>query len=194
MKQFETDRLIIRTVQKKDITQIYEIFSDKDLNTYLPWNPLKSLEDAIEFYELFYKNTLDHKFAVCLKEDNLMIGYIHLSNAKSHDFGYGLLAKHQGKGIITEASQCIIPYAKDIGLPYITATHDIKNHKSGAVMNRLNMTYQYPYEELWQPKNIKVHFRLYQKALNINNMTPYLEYWEKYPVHYIETALKKGKE
>src|SRR5690554_2604671 len=115
MKQFETDRLIIRTVQKKDITQIYEIFSDKDLNTYLPWNPLKSLEDAIEFYESFYKNTLDHIFAVWLKEDNLMIGYIHLSNAKSHDFGYGLLAKHQGKGIITEASQCIIPYAKDIG-------------------------------------------------------------------------------
>ena len=41
---------------------------------------------------------------------------------------------------------------KKDGIPYITATHDINNPRSGRVMKRLGMKYQYSYEEQWQPK------------------------------------------
>lgn len=52
--------------------------------------------------------------------------------------------------------------AKADGMPFVTATHDRENPRSGAVMQRLGMRYAYSYTELWQPKNIPVVFRMYQ--------------------------------
>lgn len=53
-------------------------------------------------------------------------------------------------------------------------------------MKKVGMKYKYSYEEQWQPKNIKVIFRMYQ--LDINNAKGYVykKYWDKYPVHFIE--------
>ena len=52
-------------------------------------------------------------------------------------------------------------------------------------MIALGMSYQYTYEELWQPKNFLVHFRLYQ--LNFaENQEVYQKYWHVYPNHFIE--------
>lgn len=47
------------------------------------------------------------------------------------------------------------------------------------------MSYQYTYEELWQPKNFLVHFRMYQ--LNFaEHQEVYQKYWNMYPNHFIE--------
>ena len=73
-----------------------------------------------------------------------------------------------------------------LDLPYITATHDIKNPGSGEVMKKVGMKYKYSYEEQWQPKNIKVIFRMYQFDINNNKGYVYKKYWDKYPVHFIE--------
>mgnify|MGYP000267218796 FL=1 len=61
----------------------------------------------------------------------------------------------------------------------LTATHDVNNPNSGAVMKKLGMVYQYSYEEQWQPKDIPVLFRLYQMDLDGNSGRPYLRYWEQ---------------
>ena len=50
------------------------------------------------------------------------------------------------------------------------------------------MTYRYSYEEQWQPKDIRVTFRLYQLDL-IGEQMVYKKYWELYPVHFIEAGL-----
>ena len=71
-------------------------------------------------------------------------------------------------------------------MPFITATHDIKNPRSGEVMKKLGMIYQYSYEEQWQPKNIPVTFRMYQLNFDGENDRVYKKYWEQYPVHFIE--------
>ena len=49
---------------------------------------------------------------------------------------------------------------------YITATHDVNNPRSGRVMQAIGMRYCYSYEELWQPKNFPVIFRMYQLNLD----------------------------
>ena len=72
------------------------------------------------------------------------------------------------------------------GLPYITATHDVRNPRSGAVMKRLGMKYQYSYEEQWQPKNIPVTFRMYQLNLDGKENRVYRRYWDISSVHFIE--------
>lgn len=44
-----TDRLILRQFTKDDIKAIFNIQKDKEVNTYLPWYPLKTLEEAEKF-------------------------------------------------------------------------------------------------------------------------------------------------
>lgn len=64
---------------------------------------------------------------------------------------------------------------------------DINNIRSGNVMKRLGMTYQYSYEEQWQPKDILVTFRMYQLNLSHKNQNVYMKYWNASTVRFIET-------
>ena len=54
-------------------------------------------------------------------------------------------------GIVTEAGKTVVEHVKNDGLPYITATHDRNNPRSGNVMQKLGMTYCYLSAQLeWQ--------------------------------------------
>lgn len=75
------------------------------------------------------------------------------------------------------------------GIPYLTATHDVKNPRSGRVMQQLGMRYQYSYEELWQPKNQLVLFRMYQLNLDGAEGRVFRRYWEQSAVHFVESGL-----
>ena len=54
-------------------------------------------------------------------------------------------------------------------------------------MQAIGMRYCYSYEELWQPKNFPVIFRLYQLNLDGQMDRVYREYWDRYPVNFVET-------
>ncbi len=188
--RIETERLRLRPFSRQDIEAIFFIFRDEKVNTYLPWFPLKNIEEAVDFFEERYAKAYEqpqaYKYAVCLKTDDLPIGYVNVNMADSHDFGYGLRKEFWHKGIITEAGQAVIwQLAKD-GIPYVTATHDVNNVRSGQVMKRLGMTYQYSYEEQWQPKDFPVIFRMYQLNLNGDKDFVYRKYWEVSKVHFVE--------
>lgn len=189
----KTERLILRKFTKNDFDAMYKIFSDVDVNKFLPWFPLKTIEDVktfyIEQYDKKYKQEKAYNYAICLKEDNRPIGYINVSMNESYDFGYGLSKELWNKGIITEAGRVVIEQLREAGIPYITATHDINNPRSGKVMQKLGMKYQYSYEEQWQPKNILVVFRMYQLNLDGNDNRVYKEYWNNSDVHFIEKDL-----
>ena len=77
-------------------------------------------------------------------------------------------------------------------MPYITATHDLLNPRSGRVMEKLSMRYCYSYREQWQPKDIPVDFRMYQLNLDGEEGRVYRGYWEKYP-HFIEELGGKAR-
>lgn len=104
----------------------------------------------------------------------------------SHDLGYGLRKEYWHKGIVTEAAKAIVQQVKKDGLPYITATHDKNNPRSGMVMQACGMKYCYTYEEQWQPKNITVYFRMYQLNFNCNEDFVYKKYCDMYKNHFIE--------
>ena len=50
----ETQRLILRKFMQADIEALYQILADKDVNKFLPWEPLKSIDEAKRFYEERY--------------------------------------------------------------------------------------------------------------------------------------------
>ncbi len=190
----QTQRLILRQFTENDLNALYKIFSDKEVNTFLPWFPLKSIEEAKTFYQKHfgssYSQNQPYHYAICLKEDDEPIGYVHVdTTSDSYDFGYGLRKEFWRKGIVTEAGMAVIKRLKTDGVPYITATHDVKNPRSGEVMKRLGMKYQYSYEEQWQPKNFLVTFRMYQLNLDENDSRIYKKYWNHSAVHFIETDI-----
>lgn len=87
----------------------------------------------------------------------------------------------QGEGFATEAGEALLAPRPRGRLDYVTATHDVNNPKSGAVMRRLGLTYRYSYKEQWMPKDIPVVFRLYQKNFTRAADWTYPRYREIYP-------------
>lgn len=90
------------------------------------------------------------------------------------------------KGIATEAAKAVIELVKKDGLPYITATHDINNPRSGMVMQACGMKYCYTYEEQWKPKNFPVFFRMFQLNFDGNEDRVYRKYWDESENHFVE--------
>ena len=134
-----TKRLILRKFTEADLSAVYEIFSDLDVETN-----------------------------------------------ENFDLGYGLRSEFQHRGIVTEAGKAVIKQLKKDGIPFVTATHDVNNPKSGEVMKRLGMMYQYSYKEQWQPKGFPVIFRMYQLNLDENKNRVYKKYWNDSMVHFVE--------
>lgn len=187
----KTEHLILRKFTENDLEALYEIYSNEEVNKFLPWFPLKTLEETVAFYKKQYESKYNqehsYNYAICLRKDNYPIGYVNVGTNGSYDFGYGLRKEFWHKGIVTEASKAVIEQLKKDGIPYITATHDVNNPRSGRVMKRLGMNYQYSYEEQWQPKDFLVIFRMYQLNLDGNNNRIYKEYWNNSTVHFVET-------
>lgn len=187
--RLETERLILRRFTHRDTEALFSLLSDEEVNRFLPWYPLKNMEQAREFFEERYAQEYarpqGYAYAVCLRTDDVPIGYVKVDMGESHDLGYGLSRAFWNQGLMTEAAGAVVERAKIDGLPYITATHDVNNPQSGRVMQKLGMTYRYSYEEQWQPKNIPVIFRMYQINFADESFV-YQSYWKMYQHHFIE--------
>lgn len=187
--EIETEHLRLRKFTHDDIPALLEILQNREVNRFLPWFPLESMKDAQLFFETRYLSVYEqpngYAYAVCLKANDTPVGYINADSSPSHDLGYGLRKEYWNRGIITEAGKALVNQIRKDGIfPFLTATHDVNNTASGKVMEKLGMTYMYSYEELWQPKNFKVTFRMYQ--INFDpSQGVYMKYWNESETHYI---------
>lgn len=186
----ETGRLMLRKFMERDMEALFLILKDEEVNQFLPWYPVKSMEETEIFFDKRfaskYAQPQGYAYAICLKENNFPIGYINVDMEEHHDFGYGLRKEFWHKGIATEAGKAVVGQVKKDGLPYITATHDRNNPRSGNVMQKLGLTYRYSYEEQWQPKNFPVIFRMYQLNFDGNDDFVYQKYWDESGNHFVE--------
>ena len=187
--RIETKRLVLRTFTPDDMTPLYHLLRDAEVNTFLPWFPVKTMEEAVAFYEARIQGQACF-LAVCRRDDSVPIGYVHLNlDNPSHDFGYALRREFWHRGIAAEAGRALIDRLRDDHIPYITATHDRNNPASGRVMQKLGMRYCYSYWEQWQPKNFPVLFRMYQLNLDGQTERVYRGYWERSAMRFVENVL-----
>lgn len=188
----ETGRLILRRFTGDDLEDLFRIYADEEANRFLPWFPARSRDDAerifAEQYAAAYEKPWAYAYAVCLKEDSRPVGYVHVGTEEPYDLGYGLRRAYWGRGIASEAAGAVVEQVKRDGLPCLTATHDVDNPRSGGVMRKLGMRYQYSYRELWHPKERLVTFRLYQMSLDGGEHV-YRGYWNRCPIHFVEAGL-----
>lgn len=86
MNYLETERLILRPFAEQDTESLFIILSDVEVNAFLPMFPLKDIEEAKTY--LHEKHTAINSgktlfyYAICLKGNNIPIGYIHVSGGK----------------------------------------------------------------------------------------------------------------
>lgn len=189
----ETQRLILRKFTEDDLEALFLILKDREVNEFLPWFPMKNLEETKRFYEeryaAKYAQPQAYAYAICLKDDDVPIGYINVNVDDSYELGYGLRKEFWHQGIVSEAAKAVAEQVKKDGIPYITATHDVNNPHSGGVMRKIGMKYQYSYEEQVQPKNMLVIFRMYQLNFDGNEDFVYKKYWDTSSNHFIEKIL-----
>lgn len=186
----ETDRLILRKFTGKDAGDLPALYGDEEVNRFLPWFPFKTLTEAKWYINdkiiPFYQKDIAYYYAITLKADNRVIGYIHVHDiGGSNDIGYGLCREFWHTGITTEACAAVVNKLREAGFTFITATHDINNPYSGEVMKKIGMTYRYSYEEKWQPKDILVLFRMYQIDFDGHSGHTYMEYFNRSKNHFV---------
>ena len=182
----ETERLILRRFGKEDLEALFLMLRDEEVNRFLPWYPVRTIDEARAFYEERLMGSQSYACAICLKEENVPVGYLNASSEEPYDLGYGLRKEFWHRGITTEACKALIRKLRKDGMPYITATHDRNNPRSGGVMRNIGMRYCYSYEEQWQPKDIPVVFRMYQMNLNAADAPVYMGYWNRSGNHFVE--------
>lgn len=154
MKQiiYETERLIIRKWQKKDLRDCFEIVSDDNVTKFLSFKTCKTYKETKERLDKLlaeYKaEPVKAHYAIELKKENKVIGEITIGSYKPTaegvmEVGYMLSAHYQGKGYMTEALVGMFKYVKKNKIAKrIEAMHDVENFKSGNVMKRAGMTFE----------------------------------------------------
>lgn len=150
-KTFETERLILRPFKEGDAKDMFKNYTNSELVTeFLTWKPhgeLKNTENYLKFVVLpEYSKNNTYRWAVVLKEINEVIGVIDVVRSKETHFkaelGWVIGDKFWGRGIMPEAGKIVLKYLFEEGYKRIEAVHDVRNGKSGRVMEKIGMTYE----------------------------------------------------
>jgi RimJ/RimL family protein N-acetyltransferase len=142
MSIFETDRLLIRRFNSNDWKDLYEYLSQEIVVKYEPYGVLN--EDSCK--EEAIKRSKNNAFwAVCLKENNKLIGNIYFQQQDPKEFliweiGYVFNPLYYGKGYATEACKVIMKFGfEKLGTHRIIGKCNPENTASWRLMERLSM-------------------------------------------------------
>ena len=144
MKQMETERLIIRRFKEDDWEDLYEYLSIPEVVLYEPYD-VYTKEECIEEAKYRAEEEDNRFWAVCLKENNKLIGHIYFAQSEPNIFrtwniGYVFNPKFYGCGYATEACKTIIQYGfKDKEAHRVVAGVNVKNEPSWKLLERLSM-------------------------------------------------------
>lgn len=142
MMVMETERLIIRKFKGNDWKDLYEYLSQESVVKYEPYEVYT--EDASK-QEAINRSENDAFWAVCLKENNKLIGNIYFQQQGPKEFltweiGYVFNPLYYGQGYATEASKRILQYGfEQLGAHRIMAKCNPENSPSSKLLERLLM-------------------------------------------------------
>lgn len=147
--RLDTNRLILREVEKNDVDDIHAYASDPILTTHLTWDAHRTLRDTQDFIQFAFKQYEKNSvgpWAIIWKETNHVIGTIDLVWNKKHysaELAYAISREFWRQGIGTEAVKKIIDFGfKKMELERIQARCVTDNIASYRLMEKIGMTYE----------------------------------------------------
>ena len=146
----ETERLIIRDIEKYDAKGIFELDSDPDVHEYLGKKPIKTIEEANQMIDFIRNQYIDNgigRWAIIDKETEDFIGWTGLKYEQGlrkdfnyYDLGYRLRKKYWGKGIATEAANESLKYGfEKLDLKEIGAAADVNHLASNKILKKVGL-------------------------------------------------------
>lgn len=148
-KDLQSERLLLRKITGKDIPDIFEIYSNREVMLYFDdryaFEDIAEAEQMVSDYENAMQDQNGMRWGIILKDDGKLIGtcgFHALSDYhKRIEIGYDLNRGYWGKGIMTEALSLIIDYAFEKSeVNRIEAFVEPPNTASGALLEKLGFS------------------------------------------------------
>lgn len=141
----ETERLVLREINKKDANAIYSTFSHDDVIRYYGQEKLTSIEEAENIINIFattYSGKRGIRWGIERKDNQELIGTIGfhawLSNHKRAEIGYEIHPEHWRNGYTHEALLKIISYGfVEMDLARIGAIVFTENEASNRLLTKV---------------------------------------------------------
>ena len=135
-KNLETERLLLRRLDRNDVLEILELRCNPETMKYIPRPLTKTKEDAIEHIDTIEPKIINNEginWAITLKDNPKLIGLIGLYRIKPEhhraEIGYMILPEFNGRGIVTESIKLVLDYA----------FYDLKLHSVEAIIDPANL-------------------------------------------------------
>lgn len=158
--RMETQRLILRPFEDRDIAPFSAYRSDPEVARYQGWEAPFSMQQAEQFVAA--EKTKQHlqpgqwvQLAVEIKSTGEMIGdcafYCLENDLQQAEIGFTLARPFQGKGYATEAIACLLDYLfGNLELHRVRANCDPENTASARLLERVGMRHEGRFvESLW---------------------------------------------
>lgn len=155
-KIIETERLILRAFEMKDLDDFFEYASVEGVGEMAGWHHHENKEISLSILKMFIEQ--DKTFAICLKENNKVIGSLGIEkygmedalteffNYQGKEIGYVLSKDYWGKGIMPEAVKAVIDYLfNEQDLDFLTCGYYDFNEQSKRVQQKCGFK---PYRKL----------------------------------------------
>lgn len=154
--RLETERLILRPFLPSDLDDLNEYASVEGVGEMAGWKHHENKEKSQEILDNFIRE--DKTFAICLKENNKVIGSLGVEkygleealtefhSYKGREIGYVLSKAYWGQGIMPEAVKAVIDYLfVDLTLDFLTCGYYDFNNQSKRVQEKCGFK---PYRKL----------------------------------------------
>ena len=145
-KTIETERLILRRYRVEDAEDMFNNWtSDPEVTKFLSWPTHTSVDftrSLLTKWVSSYEDGKTYNWGITVKGDDRVIGNIAVVEREertcSYEVGYCLGKAYWGRGYMPEALRAVIDYlfAGESDLMRICATHDLRNPKSGRVLQK----------------------------------------------------------
>ncbi|TAF71009.1 MAG: N-acetyltransferase [Flavobacterium sp.] len=151
----ETERLILRRVLPSDVKEMFELRSNPETMKYIPRPLLTNHEEALAHIQMMEDKIETNEginWAITLKGYDTMLGVIgHYRIKPEHyraEVGYMILPEYHGKGITTEAVQCVVDYGfNTMQLHSIEGVIDPENGASEKVLQKCGFVKEAHFKE-----------------------------------------------
>lgn len=150
-KRLETERLILRRFEEKDIEELFYngYITDEVMTKNLSWSPCKTIEEqrvVIKSWIEKYRDNSFYKWLIELKDTHELIGGIDvcsLYKRKNYcEVGYCIGTKWWNKGYATEALKEVCKFLlTEADFHLVEAHYAGYNPASGRVMEKAGMKY-----------------------------------------------------
>lgn len=150
MVWLETPRLVLRDFQQEDLHQLAPILANPQVMEFSPTGILSvsQVRAKIDSFITSYKEFGFGKWAVIIKESNMLIGYCgiaveQIDEVDEPEIGYRLDPEFWGRGFATEVALATIQYGfEQLKFPYILGIVERENVVSVKVLEKLGMKFK----------------------------------------------------